>query len=312
VTVRDVGPPFSEHDPRYGKRLRPGRTTVRRTPEFTMTLTTNAQGQRGPEALDGGRGGVLFLGDSFTMGYGVTDGDEFPARVRQTLRPCGIPVVNAGIGDNGNGRWLLLLRGESWEPRVVVLQFSDTDFSDNQREQLFRLSASGELTPLPIAPPGWTRRTAEAISRLPGVGGSHLFGLLRQLAFVRQPAAVSPPAPAGSEPPAGMELTARILDAVLEHCRGRGWPVLAVLADLPPAHRALLAERFEARQLIVIPSKRERPELYYRTDGHWTAAGHALAAAGVTHRLHALGTAPRCTAPAPAVPPWEPTPRESP
>src|SRR5512139_2958291 len=71
VVVRNVGPSFTVYDADYGNRLRPSFSTVRIAPEFTMRLTTNSLGFRGPEPDAPPRGVVLFLGDSFTMGYGV-------------------------------------------------------------------------------------------------------------------------------------------------------------------------------------------------------------------------------------------------
>jgi hypothetical protein len=44
------------------------------------------------------------------MGYGVDDDKEFPELVRRSLVKTYsknfIAVVNSGIGDNGNGRWI--------------------------------------------------------------------------------------------------------------------------------------------------------------------------------------------------------------
>ncbi len=79
------------------------------------------------------------------MGYGVNDGEEFVARVRETLNERSaeaVPVINVGMGDNGNGRWVKFLRaeGEKYNPSLVVLQIHGNDFQDNIREQLFELS----------------------------------------------------------------------------------------------------------------------------------------------------------------------------
>lgn len=108
VPVRNVGPTFSVYDSVYGKRHKPSFQTVRSSPEFRMAFTTNSEGFRGPEEPKR-KGGVLFIGDSFTEGYGVNDGEEFPALVRDEMRKrmgrAAPPVWNAGIGDVGNGRW---------------------------------------------------------------------------------------------------------------------------------------------------------------------------------------------------------------
>src|SRR3990167_3315053 len=132
VPVRNVGPTFSEYDPVYGKRLKRSFACTRTTPEFTMRFSTNSLGFRGPEPAGFPGRGVLFLGDSFTTGYGVNDGEEFPDLVRRGLEASGIgvPVVNAGSGNTGNGYWLRFLEreGTRFSPRLVVLGFCGNDF----------------------------------------------------------------------------------------------------------------------------------------------------------------------------------------
>ena len=40
------------------------------------------------------------------------------------------------------------------------------------------------------------------------------------------------------------------------------------------------------------PDKTERPEFYFKVDGHWNAAGHAFVARGVFEQLLALNLIP--------------------
>ena len=76
IPVRNVGPSLTIYDPVYGKRLKKNFTATRTTPEFTMQFTTNSLGFRGPEPEVFPYRPILFLGDSFTAGYGVNDGEE--------------------------------------------------------------------------------------------------------------------------------------------------------------------------------------------------------------------------------------------
>lgn len=73
---------------------------------------------------------VVFLGDSLTAGFGLSEQEAFPARVEARLRQRGIPlrVVNAGVsGDTSAGG----LRRLDWilrqEPEVVVVGLGAND-----------------------------------------------------------------------------------------------------------------------------------------------------------------------------------------
>jgi lysophospholipase L1-like esterase len=240
-----------------------------------MHLTTNADGFRGPAAAPGRRP-VLILGDSFTLGYGVNDGEEFPALLRAALQPRGIPVINAGLGDSGNGRWLKFLHreGERIDPRLVVLQITGNDFHDNLREGLFSLR-DGALRENPIRPIGLKRMAQRLLEAVPGLADLYLVGLLRQL----------PHRQAGTDgqmadPDRGVELTHAILRETITLLHDRGWPVLAVLVEVPqPLHQGLAAMLDELHvPTLSIPRKQQRPDLYYHVDGHWNAAGHRFVA----------------------------------
>src|SRR5262249_1578580 len=122
--VREVGPALTRYDPVYGKRLRENFRATRTTPEFRIYYSINSLGFRGPQPQGFPDHSVLFIGDSFTEGYGVSDGQEFPELVRQALvekyGQQAPSVVNAGIGNTGNGHWLKLLRrdGKRFAPRL--------------------------------------------------------------------------------------------------------------------------------------------------------------------------------------------------
>jgi hypothetical protein len=181
LPVPHVGPAFTVYDPLYGKRMRPSFTATRSSPEYRFTVRTNSLGLRGPEPRAGVAGGLLFIGDSFTLGYGVEDDESFPARIEARLRARGldVPVLNAGMGNSGNGHWIKLLEHEApaWAPRLVVLQMMANDFSDNLREGLFELDVDGHLQELPVQPPSFARRAQDWIERVPGLGYAHLVAL---------------------------------------------------------------------------------------------------------------------------------------
>jgi len=286
VPVRNVGPSYSTYDPVYGKRLKRNFHAVRYTPEFTNSLTTNSLGFRGPEPDSASGGSALFIGDSFTMGYGVNDGEEFPELVRRALvaKNPHLGVVNSGMGDNGNGRWIKFLRGDAkrFDPRVVVLQISENDFSDNRKEGLFAIGPGGALVEKPIPQPGWSRTAQDWIEAIPGLDYSYLIGLLRQAQPARGGAAPQRTATAAAD-----SLTYRLLEESLALCERAGWPVLGLEVGVEGPRLASLQEIFrrQGADLIEAPTRSARPDLYYQTDGHWNAKGHQWVAAAVLDRM---------------------------
>ena len=295
VPVRNVGPVFSTYDSVLGKRLKPSFTAKRYTPEFDMVLTTNQSGFRGPELPQSPSNSVLFIGDSFTMGYGVNDGEEFPAIVRAALnRKFGedkIPVINAGIGNNGNGRWIKFLRHEAanYSPQIVLLQPLDNDFYENVRENLFSLSDSGSLIEHGIPPPSLMRRIQNVVDEIPLLEYSYLFALVRQVIShsrtsrsteqTNNNAAAITSAHQDDDDPVE-DLTLALIEQAIVLCRESGWPVKMLLIDLPDNRLRAIQSVLDRHNVeaISFPGKNERPDFYYENDGHWNAAGHRDAA----------------------------------
>jgi lysophospholipase L1-like esterase len=236
----------------------------------------------------------LFLGDSFTLGYGVNDGEEFPARVAAALAERhgddALPVINAGMGGSGNGFWVRFLRSEAKaaQPRLVVMQFLENDLDDNIDEGYFHLTPEGALVDLPTPPPGPMRRVQSIIEMVPGLSHSYLVGLGRQLGIPAAPSVDAEAAKARND--YAVRLTTRIVEEALKYCREQGWPVLGVLVGLREDHATAMRgalSRYNAHS-IDLPSKTDAPNLYYRVDGHWNAEGHADAARRVLDALDAL------------------------
>lgn len=289
VPIRNVGPSFSIYDSVYGMTLKRSLTATRTTPEFTMELSTNSLGFRGPEPQQFPNNSLLFLGDSFTMGYGVSDGEEFPDLIRQALIEkweADAPlVINAGIGNRGNGHWIKFLRSEAteYEPQLVVIQLFANDFQDNINERLFALSPQSELIELPVPAKSRQRALQELIEAVPGLASSYLVGLARQVvssARQRQSRPTSETTPAPDPSSNRDQLTYRLIEEVIRLCEMEDWPMIALVVGIE-------GERFDQveRRLtdggisfVRFPNKSERPDLYYEVDGHWNAQGHALAA----------------------------------
>lgn len=273
-----LGPTFTEHDPLYGKHLKPNFTARRTTPESSFVLRTNSLGFRDPEPAGPLEGAILFLGDSNTLGYGVENDEAFPALVRARLAEAGaarVPVVNAGLPNSGNAWWLPFLerRASGLSPRVVVLQISPDDFADNPSDRLFSLE-KGALQPRSVPPPSWRQRIWAAIDALPGLGYSHLVAAFRFRSGPRDPAE-----PPDGEALAGYPLTRALLAEAVDRARSNGWPTLALLVGLEGERRDAAVQVLDAWGVpwLRVPSAEEAPELYF-ADGHLNVEGHRVAA----------------------------------
>ncbi|MHC4997230.1 MAG: SGNH/GDSL hydrolase family protein [Planctomycetota bacterium] len=297
LTVRNVGPAFTVYDPDYGKALKKNFTATRYTPEFKMRITLNSHGFRGPEPEPMNPRRILLLGDSFTMGYGVDDGEEYPALVRAALEkssPGDFSVINTGMGSNGNGRWIKFLREEAdrYGPELVVLQFCSNDFLDNTNERLFERSEAGELIELPVPAPGMRRRLQIAVEGVPGLAYSYLVGLTRQVSWpARAPSVEFEAARFIRE----NRLLIGLSEEALAICQGHGWPVLVILVAFEGERLDKMRQFCSARNIptLVIPIQRERPEFYYKRDGHWNATGHQFVAQQVLEALKPFGIGDR-------------------
>ncbi len=297
MTVRNVGPSFTVYDPVYGKRIKKSVSYKRFSSEFTMRFTANSLGFRGPEPESLPQGPILFLGDSFTMGYGVNDDEVYVERIRKTLfrrnKEKYLPVINYGMGVNGNGRWIKFLKieGPQYNPRLVVLQFHVSDFDENVRERLFDLTASGELHELQVPASGIDRPIQTLIETVPGLAYSHLVALGRQLRWImfyrqdtseptqnlKNEAKLSANV---AEPSYAERLTFRMVAEVLKICEIHKWSVLALNVGIHDNRLNKLKDILLKHNvhLIDTPAKAQRPDLYYKVDGHWNAQGHAFVA----------------------------------
>ncbi|HFD86771.1 MAG TPA: hypothetical protein ENJ35_03735 [Gammaproteobacteria bacterium] len=270
-----------------------------------MRITTNSQGYRGPETGKLPMHPVLFLGDSFTMGYGVNDGEEFPELIRRALDhrfgKGAIPVVNAGIGNAGNGHWIKFLQHEAprIQPRLVVLQPLENDFVDNFSDGLYQLSKDGQLIENPVPPPSLLRRVQSFVDSVPLLANSRLLGLVKQQVAYYQAhheydelvahGQIDPQQDSSSNHLAE-RLTLALIERSIVLCEQQGWPVRVLLIDLAPAHEAAVRALLQQHSVVAIalPDKKERPGLYYKTDGHWNADGQRHAAGVIFSAIEPL------------------------
>src|SRR5690606_19694091 len=96
--------------------------------EFNTTYDVNALGVR-DDAASLEHPEVIFLGDSFTMGWGVEGEESFPAVFEQN---SGLRCLNTGVSSYGTAREMrMLARTQLDSLKAIVIQFHDTDLEEN-------------------------------------------------------------------------------------------------------------------------------------------------------------------------------------
>lgn len=122
-------------DADLGWRLRPGATA----PWGGVQVTINSKGLRGPEisySRNASTPRLLYLGDSVTMGYGLSKYDQaYPFRIEALLEKRlgqDVETVNAGV--NGYSSWqehiFLEREGLKYRPDIVIVGFVLNDVTE--------------------------------------------------------------------------------------------------------------------------------------------------------------------------------------
>ena len=115
--------PMCQPDPRTVWRYKPNLALTYRAPEFEMAVRTNDEGLRSASAAAEGRPTILFMGDSFTFGWGVGEERRFSELIGRTLGD--VRIVNAGHWMYSFDQQLVLLKElvGKYRPAVVVQGF---------------------------------------------------------------------------------------------------------------------------------------------------------------------------------------------
>ncbi|WP_353719311.1 hypothetical protein [Dyadobacter sp. 676] len=132
VNYRDViqfNRHFTSYSADLGYVLRPGSQGVHSSLEYSNAFKINSFGVRDDEAsLDNPE--LVFLGDSFTMGWGV---DQDRTYADLTGRKLGVKTLNAGISSYGTYREMLLFSKIKRDScKLMVLQYCDNDLEENE------------------------------------------------------------------------------------------------------------------------------------------------------------------------------------
>jgi lysophospholipase L1-like esterase len=255
---------------------------------------------------------ILMLGDSFTEAFQVEEAESHSSVLRQLLNSGGhereFQVINSGVGGYGTGQELLYFQnaGKKYSPNLVVLNVCTNDLSDDADRfsgirPIFRVTGDSlELQP-PAPKSLWMLRLRDRF-----IMNLHLAGLIRERIGILAPALGEQLHHLGlgrtggkSDNPQNMPRTVLLINALQREVTAAGAKLIVFM--IPPGglvHRTdskehpdkayrlgELAERLRLEGIDVIePLEQFRAQaaegqvLYINNNGHWTAAGHALAA----------------------------------
>jgi len=310
---------FWRYDPRYGWSHIPGVRGTFQSDGVGAQVVINAKGFRGPDIPYGRRPDrrrVLFLGDSYTWGFGVGLGDMFTTRLEQQVP--GLEVVNLGVSGYSTDQELLLYQdeGRKYQADLVVIVVAYNDVLGNARtteyvvygKPAFTLN-DGKLRLInqPVQQPSLVTR---AFTRLAwrsyiltqvhrglyelGVGrvvvdGKPAGGATSAVASIERGSVVPPQL-------GNWTLTARLLGALAQDVHADGSELLVVFADgipaAPTVARALAPEGVSSIVLDDVLDSRD-PALHLADKLHWSPSGHARVADALAGPIRETLSRPR-------------------
>ena len=270
------------------------------TPDYRVNIRTNSMGIRADQEFtcDKPEGvfRIIVLGDSFTFGYGVEVEQTYGAALERILVEQGTSaeVINLGVSGAGTAEELIMLNnvGLRFDPDLVVVGYYSNDVTNDMLSKLYTLDDQGQLVRdhesyLPAMKVrdflysfGIYRFLAER---------SHLLCFLRyELSEAIQKSVkkeirenISP----SHESKKG-QLTAALLDEIKRTSEENDAtfclldiPSSNNVSSLPREYLTLVKEEDIMDLRPVFEQEMVTQKLYYaKSDGHWTPAGHAIAA----------------------------------
>ena len=122
------------------RKIQPKNTKiVHCTPPFKRYYTTNQYHHRGdiiPISNKYDKQNIVLLGDSFTFGIGVNDGEEYASILTDNLS-ANFNIINTGIGGWGLTQQIRRFYefGQLYQPSIVILLFCGNDPDDNLKDK---------------------------------------------------------------------------------------------------------------------------------------------------------------------------------
>ncbi len=286
------------HDSEYGVSLgSPGaeRRLYKNSGDYDVPVVFNQHGLRDRRDIaDARRTDVIFVGDSFTFGWGVRDEQRF-STVFEAL--TGVRAFNLAVptGIHGYQALLNLARDRGAEPgRVVIGICMENDLRlDAASDAAAEPDDAGGGAPIREMTKAWL--TSQSALYVAASAAVHQVPLVRALAarvgLLAGPLGENVP-PTPTEVDAAAARTASLAapySATVLIIPSRGLWLGTDTHAWDDAHRRFVAD-LRARQVDVLDLRAAieaggNPlQYYFRYDGHWNADGHRLAATALASR----------------------------
>ena len=242
---------------------------------------------------------VLFLGDSFTQGFGVDAEQTFPAFACARLIELGLTArcLNAGTSGFGTAHELRILRRLLARPELsidaVVFQLlPNNDLRDNWEDGGFAVEEGRLVERVPPAIP-WPVRLRDALFDNDIARSSRIVSMVAN-------ATMNGVGLAPDYDESVLELQARLLEEVVATARQRRIPIVVVVAATQWELQRQRTEPFDERDRLDrvaaavsatgvpwIDSRtvNDREDLYIPNDGHFSAAGNRRIGIAIADQL---------------------------
>ena len=123
------------------------------TPETATTITTNSLGMRDSrefaERAEAGVCRIALMGDSYFMGYEADIEDSIAGFLEADFEAAGydLDVLNFAVSGHGTSEMILHFENLAarFSPDIAIFQFHGSDYNDNIRANLHRLTPDGDL-----------------------------------------------------------------------------------------------------------------------------------------------------------------------
>src|SRR3989338_2445404 len=138
TSIQNTDFPLFEYDPNTGWKNKPNAQGIFKIPDRESFVKINSFGFRGenlsPQKTHKKR--IMFFGDSFTWGYGVSNSETFIEKLSSLFPKDSLELINCGVPGYGTDQEYLYFKkiGSLWKPDIVILLLFDYDIAvDNIR-----------------------------------------------------------------------------------------------------------------------------------------------------------------------------------